>query len=125
MSVVLDYNPENKILYLTILNELNANEITDSLKKIRNSNDYPPDAAILLDVSSINTTINNIQLCLESAGIQEIIIEREKAKIAIIACNFPATLRNKYDMLAEAAKHKIVVFNNFIEAEEWLEWREN
>lgn len=124
MSVVLDYNPENRILYLTVLNELNTKKIADSLKKIRNSNDYPPDAGILMDVSSINTTINNIQLCLESAGIQEIIIEREKAKIAIIACNFPSTLRNKYDMLAESAKHKIVVFNNFIEAEEWLEWRE-
>ncbi len=84
MAIALQYNPEKKILYATIIDKLISSEFADTLKEISDSDEYPSDVGILWDASSINTSIGNKQCELDLIEIQKRFPEGGKAKIAII-----------------------------------------
>lgn len=121
MSIILQYSPEKKVLYITVLDELNLSEFADKLEEITHSDDYPSDAGILLDASSINMPFGNRQFDLDLIEIRKKFIEMEKAKIAIItSSDFTFGISGKYEKLPDTAPQNIMVFNDFIKGEEWL-----
>jgi hypothetical protein len=120
MSIALEYDQEKKIVYLTILEKLNLSKVADALKEINYSDNYPLDVGILLDTSSINVPIGNMQVDPDFVEIRKLFLEREKAKIAIITNDFTFGIGEKYEMLSETMQKNIMVFDNFMEGEEWL-----
>jgi hypothetical protein len=123
MSIVLEYDSEKKILYATIIGKLNSSEFTDALNEITASGNYPPDVGILLDASSINTSVGNWQCELNITEIQKRFPEEGKAKIAIItSSDFTFGMRRMHEMLSERWPQNIMVCSNFTEGEEWLVW---
>jgi hypothetical protein len=123
MSVALEYNPGKKIVYLTIMGNLILSKVADVLKEINYSDNYPSDVGILLDTTSINVPIGNMQLDSDFIEIRKIFLEKGKAKIAVITNDFTFGIGEKYEMLSETMPKNIMVFDNFMEGEEWLAGR--
>jgi hypothetical protein len=122
MAIALQYNPEKKILYATIIDKLSSSEFTDRLNEISRSDDYPPDTGILLDASSVNTSIGNSQCELNIIEIQKRFPEEGTVKIAIItSSDFTFGMRRMHEMLSDEWPKNIMVFSNFAKGEEWLE----
>jgi hypothetical protein len=122
MPIALQFNPENKILYATIIDAASSDGFSDTLNKIAGSNDYPPDIGILLDTSSICTSIGNAQFKLDLNDIRKIFPEKGNTRIAIIAASdYTFGTKRLHEMLSDNWPQNIRVFSDFIEGEEWLE----
>jgi hypothetical protein len=118
MPVIAQYEKEKKILYITIFDHFDLTGIYDAFSKIDTQS---PEAGILLDISSMTVPIGDMDFNMKTGEIRKIINQRKKAKTAIFTTNdFTFGVRTKYELLSEQMPVNIMLFDNFIDAEEWL-----
>jgi hypothetical protein len=122
MPILFEYNPEKNIYYLTIIKNFSTDEFDGILKKITQADHYPSDSGVLLDASSLNVPIGDLQFNRDITEIRKRFLSRGKGKTAIItSSDFTFGMGGKYEMLSEGMPENIMIFDNFIEAEGWLE----
>lgn len=124
MPIDIRHDQEKKILYVTIRDQICQNEFADTLERITNSDNYPPDVAILWDARSVNMPVADKQFVSNLVEIRKRYPERKKSKIAIIApSDFTFGMSRMYEMLSGGLPKNIMVFRDFMKGEQWLQDR--
>jgi len=121
VPVDLRYDREKKILYATVNEKLLQNEIANVFEEITNSDDYPPDVAVLWDARTMNVLSANRQYEIDLIKTRKKFPARGKSKVAIIvSSDLSFGLMRMYEMDTGDLPQNIMVFRNYNEGEQWL-----
>jgi len=123
MSISLAYNPQNKILYVTVVGPFSFDEYVSSIQKILHTTEYPPNVSALWDLRKADLETADQDFLNKIIQTRKQHPERVNANTAIIAAtDLEYGVSRMFETLAEidTFSQKLKVFRDYAEGEKWL-----
>ncbi|MBU1699191.1 MAG: hypothetical protein KJ970_15185 [Candidatus Eisenbacteria bacterium] len=125
MSVDLRFDPEKKILYLTVKGRFTLEEFQAAMEKIARSDQYPPDTNALWDLRELDFETIDAGYWRRILEIRKKFPERHTARLAhIVKGDFAFGMLRMYEILSSLDKggleQQVRLFKSFSEGEQWL-----
>ncbi len=123
MPVTLTYNPQKKILYLTVVGPLSLEEYVATIQRITHSPEYPPNVSALWDLRKADLQSADRTFFKKILERREQHREREHVKVALIASSdLEYGMSRMFEALSEneTISQKLMVFRDYEKGERWL-----
>ncbi len=121
MPIHFKYNPGNSLLYGSIEGQVNIEELGQTLGKITDSKEFPPDVKALWDLRKVDFTQLNSNFGEALASLRRQNPKRGNTKIALVVeKDLGYGMCRMYVMLSEDLPQEVSVFKDIASAENWL-----
>ncbi|MEM7468990.1 MAG: hypothetical protein AAF387_19190 [Pseudomonadota bacterium] len=122
MSISLEYNADNNILYGSYKGAFTFEQFETQLKELVSGADYPADVPTIWDLSETDISQFDWQFIEELLAIRRRFPERGNAYIAIVApSDLTFGLSRMYASRGDSLPQSMQVFRDIADAEAWLQ----